>query len=228
MRTQRQLIPLCAIALMLAGWVVPAFGAPKKPVPGQKAGNVSALLPVTKIVRGVGRAAVATEAKKGDELVWNDLVRTEKGGRARITLTDQSILSVGSQAELRIVRHDARSRQTALQLTYGRMRAEVAHITRDGGRFEVRTPTAVAGVIGTDFGMISELAATTFVCLAGAVDISNIDPAVPGKVTCEPGQVATVGQGKAPEKRPATQEELQKIIQDTEPALISAPASRGR
>ena len=89
------------------------------------------------------KAAVSNQAKKGDDLVWNDLVKTEKGGRARITLTDQSILSLGSQSQLKIVKHDDRSQQTALQLYGGRVRAEVAKITRQGGSFELRTPTAV-------------------------------------------------------------------------------------
>src|SRR5687768_15699883 len=46
------------------------------------AGAVSALLPIAKIVRGVGRTAATADAKKGDRVMWNDLIRTEKGGRA--------------------------------------------------------------------------------------------------------------------------------------------------
>ena len=118
------------------------------PTSGREAGKISALLPVALVVRGTGRRRTSTVAKKGEELIWNDLLKTERGGRARVTLVDGSILSLGSQAELKIVRHDARSQQTALQLSYGRIRAEVASITRAGGRFSMRTPTAVAGVIG--------------------------------------------------------------------------------
>src|ERR1700761_4369998 len=138
------------LAALIATAAMPAWAAPATP---PKAGSITALLPVAKIIRGTGKQAVTTDAKKGDPLVWNDLVKTEKGGRARITLADQSILSLGSQAELRIVKHDAKSQQTALEMAYGRVRAQVANITRDGGSFELRTPTAVAGVIGTDFGV---------------------------------------------------------------------------
>ena len=152
-----------------------------------KAGNITALLPVAHLVRGAGKTAVITDAKKGDELVWNDLVKTEKGGRARITLSDQSILSLGSQAELRIVKHDARTQQTSLQMAYGRVRAQVASITRDGGSFELRTPTAVAGVIGTDFGVDSSVSGgDTFVCIAGATQISNSDPTFPERCSVPP------------------------------------------
>ena len=95
------------------------------PATGTKAGSITALLPVANIVRGPAKQEVTAIAKKGDEVVWNDLVRTDKGGRARITLMDQSILSVGSQAELRIIKSDAKSQQTSIEVGYGRVRMEV-------------------------------------------------------------------------------------------------------
>ncbi len=203
--------------------------APAAAPAGQRAGSITALLPVAKITRGTGRNRAILEAKKGDNVVYNDLVQTEKGGRARITLADQSILSLGSQAELRIIKHDARTQQTALQLGYGRVRAEVASVTRDGGRFELRTPTAVAGVIGTDFGADSSVpGVTTFICISGSVEVSNSDPKVPGKVTCLAGTTTTVSTGLPPTApKPATQQQIQQLIQDTEPAIITSlsPAS---
>lgn len=209
------------LTVFLVASTVPSWGAPGT---SPKAGNITALLPVAKITRGAGKKAVITDAKKGDELVWNDVVKTEKGGRARITLVDQSILSLGSQAELRIVRHDARSQQTALEMAYGRVRAQVANITRDGGSFELRTPTAVAGVIGTDFGVDStSVGGDTFVCLAGAVQIANSDKSVPGSVQCTAGQTTTVQAGKPPSPpKPASLQQLQQMIEDTEPAIISS------
>ena len=217
--TKRGLL-LWVLAAMLLISIVPSWAANTPP----KAGNITALLPVAKITRGSGKQAVTTEAKKGDPLVWNDLVKTEKGGRARITLADQSILSLGSQAELRIVKHDAKSQQTALEMAYGRVRAQVANITRDGGSFELRTPTAVAGVIGTDFGVdSSSVGGDTFVCLAGAVQISNSNKTVPGSVQCTAGQTTTVQPGKPPTPpQPASPQQLQQIIEDTEPAIIAS------
>lgn len=194
----------------------------------QKAGTISALLPSAKILRGRGRNVSTLEAAKGAEVVWDDLVRTEKGGRARVTLNDQSILSIGSQAELRIVKHDARSQQTALELAYGRVRAQVATVTRDGGSFALRTPTAVAGVIGTDFGTTSSFGLSEFICISGTVSVNNSDPKVPGTVSCTPGMTTSVSQGQAPTApQPASQQQIQQLIADTEPAIISAlsPAS---
>lgn len=200
--------------------------APPAPAPtkGVKAGSITALLPIARIERGAGKAKVTTDAKRGDDINWNDNIRTERGGRARITLSDQSILSLGSQAELRIVKHDARSQQTALALQYGRIRAEVAKVTRQGGSFELRTPTAVAGVIGTDFGTdASTPGVTTFICISGLVQVSNSDPNIAGSVQCAPGLTTTVTAGKAPTPpQNATPEQIQQLIQDTEPAIIAA------
>ncbi len=228
--TKQRLLLSVVVTAMVAGMVLPARAAapPKEtaPKPGQKAGAITALLPIATVTRGVGKNAVTNQAKKGDELIWNDLVKTLRGGRARITLADQSILSLGSQSELKIIKHDTRSQQTALQLYGGRVRAEVAKITRQGGGFELRTPTAVAGVIGTDFGSdASTVGTTVFLCISGIVQVSNNDPAVQGSVQCAPGLTTSVSAGKPPTiPTNATPEQIQKLIQDTEPAIISAMA----
>ncbi len=223
--TTHRVLRSVVTGMMLLVLAAPAIAGPApKTTPNvlQKAGAVSALLPTAKLVRGTGKNQTINDAKKGDEVVWNDVVRTEKGGRARITLTDQSILSVGSQSELKIIKHDAKSQQTALELTYGRVRAEVSAITRGGGSFELRTPTAVAGVIGTDYGVESGVGESTFVCLSGNVKIGSSDPKVGGGVECHAGQTVSVAQGKAPTApKPASIQQMQNLIQDTEPAGIA-------
>ncbi len=224
--------PLACILMFVVamGMALPAFAQRREPKGAaelHRAGSITALLPTAHVVRGVGRKLSTTVAKKGEELYWNDLVKTDRGGRARITLEDQSILSLGSQAELRIVKQDVHTQQTALQLAYGRLRAEVTTVTRQGGSFQLRTPTAVAGVIGTVFGTDSSIGQTQFLCISGVVSVGSSDPGIPQTSSCEPGMAVTVQQGKAPTARPATTEEIQQFIQDTEPAIISglSPAS---
>jgi len=219
-RKMRDRIVWGAVAALLA--VAAHAAPPDAPVPGPKAGSITALLPTANIVRGPAKQEVTAVAKKGDDVAWNDVVRTDKGGRARITLLDQSILSVGSQAELRIVKHDAKSQQTSIEVGYGRVRAEVAPVTQQGGSFEIKTPTAVAGVIGTTFGIDSSIGTTTFLCVSGTVMVGSNQPTIPGRVPCTAGMAAVVSAGKAPTTRPATQQEIQQLVQDTEPAVISA------
>lgn len=113
----------------------------------QEAGKISRVLP-----EGfVRRAGATAEAKLADPILWNDIVRTNLQGRVRIGLNDGSLLTVGAKSELRVVKHDTQSRQTLVELLYGGARARVQAITQRGGAFQVRTPTAVIGVIGTEF-----------------------------------------------------------------------------
>ncbi|MGA1999539.1 MAG: FecR family protein [Terriglobales bacterium] len=162
-----------------------------------RAGSVSALLPSAKIER----AGSTTAAAPGAEVRENDLLRTDDQGRVRIKLLDQSVLSIGVKSQLRVVRHDPTSRQTSVELNFGKLRAQVAKITRAGGRFEVRTPTAVAGVIGTDFGVdASDPDVTKFICISGSVQITSVDTGVTGTITCRGGTTVTVRRGKPPDQ----------------------------
>jgi len=221
----RHLIASCVIAALFLAASAGAEPPDTPPATGTKAGNITALLPTANIVRGPAKQVVTNVAKKGDEVIWNDVVRTDKGGRARITLMDQSILSVGSQAELRIIKHDAKSQQTSIEVGYGRVRMEVTPVTQPGGSFEVKTPTAVAGVIGTTFGVDSSIGSTTILCISGGtVMVGSNAPGQGGQVPCPPGTVAVVAAGKGAVTRPATQQELQQFTAATETAVIGSMA----
>lgn len=220
---KKRLLLLCAVLVVVASLGPEWLAAQGR----QKAGDILAMLPQVQIVRGTAPQLVTTEAAKGGEVFWNDLIKTGKTGRARVRLLDQSLLSVGSQTELRVVSHDPKSQQTQLEMTYGRVRSQVTRMTQ-GGKMEVRTPTAVAGVIGTDFGTISSVGGTEFICLEGSVEVSNIDPNVPGSVQCTAGMTTTVTPDNPPTPpQPATLQQMLQLIQDTEPSLVTAlsPAS---
>src|ERR1700677_4934973 len=84
-------------ALVLSSLLVglPALADPQT---GQSAGQISALIPAA--------TKNSKAAKAKDELNWNDLLQTDHAGRVRAGLKDGSILSLGSDSELRIVQHD--------------------------------------------------------------------------------------------------------------------------
>jgi FecR-like protein len=130
----------------------------------QRAGQIDALIPAAT------RNAQPTKAK--DEIDWNDLLKTAHSGRVRAGLTDGSILSVGSDSELRVVQHDAASQQTSLELNYGKVRNQVTDITKAGGKYELKTPNAVIGVIGTDFVALFKNGKTTVHCIKGRVKVT--------------------------------------------------------
>jgi hypothetical protein len=161
-------IVVCFMISPLAGLCQPQGGA-------QRAGQIDALIP----------AATRNDqtAKAKDEVDWNDMLKTAHSGRVRASLTDGSILSVGSDSQLRVVQHDAASQQTSLELNYGRVRNQVTSITKAGGKYELKTPNAVIGVIGTDFIALYKSNKTTVWCRKGRVKVTPM-----GKVAKSSGQ----------------------------------------
>jgi FecR protein len=143
---------------------LPVLSAPQ--AGGQHAGEIDALIPAA--MRN-GQTATVKE-----DLQWNDLLKTERSGRVRAGLTDGSILSVGSNSELRVVQHDGASQQTSLELNVGKVRSRVTKITQPGGKFEMKTPNAVIGVIGTDFYAEYESNKTTVICYEGRVSVTPL------------------------------------------------------
>jgi hypothetical protein len=161
-------ILVCFMISPLAGLCEPQSGT-------ERAGQIDALIPAAT------RNAQAAKAK--DEIDWNDLLKTTHNGRVRAGLTDGSILSVGSDSELRVVEHDAASQQTSLELDYGKVRNQVTNITKSGGKYELKTPNAVIGVIGTDFAALYRSNKTTVWCFKGHVKVTPL-----GKVAKTSGQ----------------------------------------
>ena len=184
---------LIAGALCLLLSPLPAVCAP--PAGGQRAGQINALIPAAT------KNDQATKAK--DELDWQDLLKTAASGRVRAGLDDGSILSVGSNSELRVLQHDAASQQTSLEVNAGRLRSKVVKITQPNGKFEVHTPNAVIGVIGTDFYVEYGDNKTTVICYTGVVTVTPLGGAHAGSnasnasnpVTLNPGQMVEITTG---------------------------------
>src|SRR2546430_2880253 len=113
---------------------------------GQRAGEVSRVIPAVNIARS-GKTISASAKTAVD---WLDLVNTQMNARARIALDDGSVLNVGSESSMKIVKHDAGAQQTELELTYGKLRTQAQKIDKPDGKFEVRTPAGLAEGGGTE------------------------------------------------------------------------------
>jgi ferric-dicitrate binding protein FerR (iron transport regulator) len=98
----------------------------------QTAGRVGRLLPAGFVTHENATA----EAKVAGPVFWNDFLRTNEQGRMRVDLEDGSLLTVGAKSELRVVKHDAASQQSSIDLLYGKVRATVAPVTKPGGSFQ--------------------------------------------------------------------------------------------
>jgi hypothetical protein len=190
------------------------------PIPGlcqaggatQLAGTVSALDPAaTRNGAGLGLR---------DGVQWNDLLQTNPSGRLRVSLRDGSILSLGSNSQMRVVQHNAATQQTSLELLFGRLRSQVVKLTQPNSRFEVRTPTAVAGVIGTDFLLIATTDRTTLVVFNGVVQITPLNgaggaPNQSQSVNVNPGQQVEVTASGVGPVQTVTQEVIRQLIEQT-------------
>jgi hypothetical protein len=131
----------------------------------EPAGQVARLAPGVRI----DRSSQQFIASVSDPVMWNDDFLSDRTGRAHIALNDGSQLNLGSDTTLRVLQHDAQAQQTSLDLIVGRMRGVVTKVTKPGGKFEIRTPVGVAGLVGTDFSLLVENDYVELMVFEGAV-----------------------------------------------------------
>ena len=169
---------------------LPALSAPQAAAPSdQHAGQIGALRPAAT------RNDAVAQVK--DDLHWNDLLKTDAAGRLRANLADGSLLSLGSNSQMRVLQHDAATQQTSLELNYGRLRSRVVKLAQPGAKFEVKTPHAVCGVIGTDFYIFVDAARTLVIVYSGRVVVKRLKKGEqnPSQVmVVEPGTPVDAGQ----------------------------------
>ena len=204
-RTMSQLFITCAFLLALTN-----VSAQPKP---SRAGEIRALVPTGHILH----TGVAEEmAQRNAPIYWQDVVRTDRGGRVRIGLLDGSILNVGSESSLRVVQHNPDTQQTQLELSYGRVRATAVRVARPRGNFEVRTPVAVVGVVGTGLGVLAGADFALVFCYVGLVRVRNSSESVPGEVVLHAGEFTRVMRDMPPTPAaPASPDQLREEQDET-------------
>ena len=171
--------------------------------PGQRAGEVSRVIPAVSILR-VGKSINASAKTVVD---WQDVVNTQASARARIALDDGSVLNVGSDSSIKVVKHDGGAQQTELELTYGKLRSQAQKITKPDGKFEVKTPAGVAGVVGTDFFVSYDNSTGTMnvTVFEGLVKVCNLAGAC---VEVKSGQITNVRTNDSSGPQPPAQATL--------------------
>jgi hypothetical protein len=181
----------CAFALasllsLLIAIPADMYAAPQ--AAGQRAGEISRLIPAANIERGT-KTITASPKSVVD---WQDLVNTQVNARARVSLDDGSVLNVGSQSSMKVEKHDASAQQTQLELTYGKLRSQAQKIAKPDGKFEVRTPAGVAGVVGTDFYVGYDNGTMNVIAFEGVVRVCNLAGVC---VLVKAGQMTSVRNG---------------------------------
>lgn len=212
-------------ALALTVWLsmlmaIPAELRAEPQTAGQRAGEVSRVIPAVSVARGP--KSITASAKT--VVNWQDLVNTQANARARIALDDGSVLNVGSESSVKIVKHDAGAQQTELELTYGKLRTQAQKIAKPDGKFEVRTPAGVAGVVGTDFflGYDNTAQVMNVIVFEGFVKVCNLAGVC---VIVKAGQMTNVRNGDNSAPTPPAQATLDLLVatsNDTNPGTASS------
>jgi len=150
--------------------------------------------------------------------------------RARIALDDGSVLNVGSESSMKVVKYDAGAQQTELELTYGKLRTQAQKIAKPDGKFEVRTPAGVAGVVGTDFFVEYANGTMNVIAFEGLVKVCNLAGVC---MLVKAGQMTSVRSGDNSGPLPPQQATLDLLVassKDTDPGALSGVtgSDRGR
>src|SRR5499433_841397 len=205
---KRQSPYACLPALAMAALMcLPAGFAVGADTPGQRAGEVSRVIPAVSIARGSKTINAAAKTV----VDWLDVVNTQASARARIALDDGSVLNVGSDSSIKVVKHDGAAQQTELELTYGKLRSQAQKITKSDGKFQVKTPAGVAGVVGTDFFVSFDNATGTMnvTVFEGVVKVCNLAGAC---VEVKAGQFSNVRTNDSSGPQPPTQASLDVLV----------------
>ncbi|MEW6674974.1 MAG: FecR domain-containing protein [Nitrospirota bacterium] len=114
-------------------------------------------------------------AKKGVELKKGYWVKTGSDGWVVLTLADQSKLTSANNTELEITEFIIGKNKKAgvFNMAQGKLRASVVRLAGEKVDYKVKSPTAVAGIKGTEFMMMTQGLANVFFGNEGVAEISG-------------------------------------------------------
>lgn len=148
--------------------------------------------------RGQGQSEFSKIAYRvNDELAAGDVIKTFKGGRLVLGLTDGSQAVIGEQTIVEIA-DLSRSPRTIFNVLRGKTRIRVEKMGGRPNPYRVNTPTAVIAVRGTLFDVLVSGRETRVLVHEGEVAVSNqASPTV--LVVLPPGWSTRVREGRPPD-----------------------------
>lgn len=190
------LVCLYAVLTMTA----PCMAQPGAEAADPRAGTVAAVLGSLHVERSSG----SNTMQVGDGVLVGDRLRTRSGDRAKLVLSDDSVIDIGSASEVvletRGIAPDSGQDETVVILVAGQMRAVAPpQSTRPRARFEVETPAAVA-FRGADFFVSHDPTKeiSRVVALAGPARVAGRAGFLGGPVELAQGGGTEVRKGRVP------------------------------
>jgi hypothetical protein len=145
------------------------------------------------------------KAKIGKKVCEGNRIKTPSGGMAKIVMKDKNILTLSSSTQIHIFKYkiadSSPTKQVHLNLIYGKVRSLVKQKYKGKNEhFRVQTPSAVAGVRGTDFltSFDKNTKEAKVVTFSGLVAVGDLDKTgnLINTVQVEPGFATSVQSGK--------------------------------
>lgn len=165
------------------------------------------------------------KAKVGSKIFPKDTIITGKDSRAKIVMVDNNVLNISPETKLEIQNYEyapeAGKKDVLLNVLYGKVRSKVEQ-KYDGKttNFQLKTPTAVAGVRGTDFmaGYAPSTNVSSVVTFEGSVAFGQPGPGgtILNPVAVTPGQMTEMaGNVAPPPPRPVPPAQLASMDSDS-------------
>jgi hypothetical protein len=165
-------------------------------------------------------------AKVGMKVNQSDTIIAGKDSRAKVVMQDKNVLNISPDTKILIEKYQfdesKDQKNVTLNVLYGKVRSTVNQ-KYDGekNKFQVKTPSAVAGVRGTDF--LTQFSQSShqakFVTFEGKVEVGTPGPGgtIRNSVFVNPGQSTSMNKGALRPQAPAAipKQELAKIENET-------------
>jgi hypothetical protein len=139
--------------------------------------------------------------KLHDQVLFKDVIETQRASRTKAFFQDDSILTVGENSRVEIDEYiyqpDNNVRRAVVRLLEGQVRALVSKVFKaNGSRFEVHTPSAIAAARGTYFTVWVHDGQSGIINIGetGRVDFTSGG----ATVTVDPGYYSVAKDGDAP------------------------------
>ena len=172
-----------------------------------------------------GQVSAATQ---GDKIYAKDTIITAADSRARIEMKDGNQINILPETQMTLEQYihqpESERKQVLLNVISGRVRAKVEEkYDGEGQSFQIKTPTAVAGVRGTDFLTGYSNGTTEVVTFSGEVEFGLPGPgnSIVNSQILGPGTISRSEGGQPPVPPQMAPSE---VLQEVEAELVELEA----
>lgn len=160
--------------LLIMAVIIPGFAQAKDT---QKVGKITAVSGSAEVKKSGGKKQV--KAFKSMAITQGDTIITGRNGKVNMDLDSDKEVIIGPNTKLVISQlvQNARamSGKTSISLLGGSVMVKVKKKLTGDSRFEIKTPTAIMGVMGTQFFMKYERNTSFVGVIEGTVAVSKLD-----------------------------------------------------